>query len=199
MRLLLSLGLIVSELTDATYDKFQDNIIMFFDNSTEGRAGYEAALTASEQIPTNVYVLNCSRYPSACSGMTQDLPAFRVPYRDYSFTVSKKEATDPEALITFVEMMSKPMFNKPISAMAYAEQMGSRNWFEIYGPSENQMEDLCILRKGYAKAAFFEAPMQKIIAHRQGLAIRYTGEWDQESVGEFLETNERPIFEKLQK
>lgn len=44
MRLLLSLSLIISELTDATYDKFQNNVIMFFDNSAEGRAGYDAVI-----------------------------------------------------------------------------------------------------------------------------------------------------------
>lgn len=197
MRLLLSLSLIISELTDATYDKFQNNVIMFFDNSAEGRAGYDAVIQASEQIPTNVYVLNCSKYPSACSNMPYDLPAFRVPYKEYSFTMSREEATDPERLFTFVERMTKSMFDRPISAMAYSEQVDARSWFEVYGPDESHMEDLCILMKGHVKAAYFEAPMQKIIAHRQGIAVRYAGEWDQDSVGEFLETNNRPIFERL--
>lgn len=110
---------------------------MFVDSSAEGEAGYEAALKASEHIPTNVYVLNCSQYPNACSGMTYELPAFRVPYEGYSFTLSGKEALDPEKLFTFVETMTKSMFDRPISAAAYSEQMGSENWFEVYGPNES--------------------------------------------------------------
>ena len=113
-----------------------------------------------------------------CDNFHYDLPAFRVSYKQYAFTMSKEDVTDPEKLFTFVELMTKPMFDKPISAAAYAEQIGDHNWFEVHGPNESQMEDLCSLMKGNVRAAFFEAPMQKIIAHRQGISVRYTGEWD---------------------
>ena len=67
--------------------------------------------------------------------------------------------------------------------------MDRQSWFEVYGPSEDEMEDLCIMMKNKIKAAYFEAEKPKIIAHRQGVVAQFTGEWTHDAVRQFLEIN----------
>ncbi|CAL6001117.1 Hypothetical_protein [Hexamita inflata] len=200
MLLSISFQLVV-DLDSKTFERFEKAPILFYDNSVMSEKALQTIEIAQNNVAMNIYKINCAVWTDICKNEGQkNLPSVKATYMNVSYTMSGEEAADPEKQAYFISSTMSSMFGTYGTKQQFMDKMEQQKhdvYFVFQGPNATFLEGLALEHKNKIYAAYFESSTQKIIAFRYGSEFTFVGDYDRESVGQFIRQSRKQLFGKL--